>query len=230
MSGFRDIALPSGFKGYPTSGAPRWSTTIIYQSSGHTQRNQNWQHPLQKYTMADAVRDQATYEAVKRHWYAMRGPLYSFPFRDPLDFASQDLDAPDVAPTITGLDQALGVADGLTREFQLVKTYDAVGVDEEVYTRTIELPVLSSVVVLLNGLDPGTSAPTLPGGPYTYEVTRPGGKVVFDHDLTAAVVVTAGFLFEVPARFESDDAFEGIVRNFRVSGFASVTLVEERLC
>ena len=100
MSALRDIYPPVGLKGYPTSGAARWSTTLNAASSGIESRNQNWRHPLHRYTLAEAVRDHATFSAAQRHWMAMRGPFYSFPFRDPLDFASRELPAANFAPDI----------------------------------------------------------------------------------------------------------------------------------
>lgn len=232
MSGFRDIRLPVGVKGYPTSGAPRFSTTITAVASGAEHRNQNWSHALNRYTLAEAVRDQATYEATRNHWLAMRGPFYTFPFLDPLDFASGGLPAPNIAPdVVSGLDVVLGVGDGLTPSFQLVKRYTVEGdLDEETYERRITLPILETVIVLLDGLPPETEAPDLPGGPYAVTVSRPGGVVTISPAPAAGVVVTAGFLFEVPVRFDTDETFEGVVRNYRVAGFADIVLVETRPC
>lgn len=236
MSGFRDIYMPAGVVGYPTSGAPRFSTSIVGVSSGDEQRNQNRAQPLHRYTLAEAVRDHATYEALKDHWWAMRGPFYSFPFKDPLDFASVALPAANFAPTVTGEDVEIGAGDGVEREFQLVKPYAVAGlVDTESLLRTIKLPVLSTVLVLMrhqtSGLYVDPSDPTLTGGPYAYTVSRPGGVVTFTPAPHVAITsIKAGFLFDVNVRFESDDAFEGIARNFRVSGFADVVLLEIPLC
>lgn len=231
MSALRDVYLPYGFVGYPTSGAPRWSTTITAASSGLESRNQNWRHPLHRYTLAEAVRDHETYTAAEKHWMAMRGPFYSFPFRDPLDFASVALPAANHRPTISALDCVIGVGDGVRREFQLLKPYTVVsGPVSETYERPITLPIVESVLIAMNGL-PADSAPgDLPGGPYTWDVTREGGVVTFDHAPRLGVIITAGFLFDVPVRFESDDAFSGVVRSYRVSGFSDIVLVETRPC
>lgn len=231
MSGFVDIPLPFGVKGYPTSAAPRFSTSIIASSSGAEQVNQNWRHPLHRFTLAEAVREWEIVENLRDHWYAMNGPAYHFPFRDPLDFATVNLPAPNFEPVTSGLDQGFGTTDGLTREFQLVKTYTrSHGATSKSYERTITLPDLDSVVILMNGLEPGTAHPTLPGGPYTLSVSRPGGVVEFTTAPTAGIALTWGGLFDVPVRFEGDDAFEGIVRTFRAGGFADVTLIEKRPC
>lgn len=229
MSGFKDIRLPVGVKGYPTSGAPRFSTTITAVASGAEHRNQNWSRALNRFTLAEAVRDQATYEKALAHWLAMRGPLYTFPFADPLDFASRNLPAPNHAPETLGPDQVLGTGDGLNRAFQLVKAYTVVGdLEEETYERRITLPVVETVVVFINGM--ALDDPLLPGGPYSFEVSRPGGVVTLDPAPAVGQVVSAGFLFEVPVRFEADDTFEGVVRNYRVAGFADIVLLETRPC
>src|SRR5690554_6598753 len=123
MSRFVDEYPPSGFRGFPCISSPRWSTSIVAVDSGAEQANQRWEHPLHRFTLPEAVRDHATFEAVRDHWLVMRGPAPTWPFRDPLDFASRALPAANVAPTVTSTDQTLGTGDGATRKFQLVKTY-----------------------------------------------------------------------------------------------------------
>lgn len=226
MSGFIDTPLPARVKGYPTTTAPRWSTTVTAASSGAEQRNQNWASPLLRITMPEAIRDHPTFEALKEHWYRMRGPLHSWPFRDPLDFASVALPAPNVPPQVTRTDCPLGIGDGLQTNFALAKVY-AQG-EAQQYLRPITLPVVSSVVVGLQGRAPDD--PLLPGGPYTVAVSRPGGIVTITPPPPVGFVVTAGFLFDVEVRFEADDSFDGVVRTYRVSGFGDLQLLEVRPC
>jgi uncharacterized protein (TIGR02217 family) len=85
------------------------------------------------------------------------------------------------------------------------------------------LPVVDSVIVAIDGV-------VVPDTDYT--VTRPGGEIVFDLPPPVEVPgsITAGFLFDVEVRFESDDAFEGIVRTWQAGGFADLTLIEVRPC
>src|SRR5690606_36060935 len=114
-----------------------------------------------------------------------------------------------------------------TSAFQLVKTYERGGAS---YQRPIYLPQEETVLVALDGLDPATPDPALPGGPYTWTVSRPGGVVTFDKPVEEGVVVTAGFLFDVAVRFEADDSFDGIVQSYQVSGFSDLVFVEVRPC
>lgn len=219
---FIDEYLPAKVPGMPCISAPRFKTTINVNAGGKERRNQEWQHPLHRYVLPEAIarKWEEVGEDLAKHWRIMRGPLHSFPFRDPLDFASCDLVRPNQVPTVGMTDQYIGTADGFTDRFQLVKTYSVGG---ETYDREIHLPVVSSVLVARNGvLVPNTD----------YTVTRPGGEIVFTvpPPLGGSGIITAGFRFDVEVRFESDDAFEGILRATRAAGFADLTLVEVRPC
>jgi len=222
MSRFLDLYLDRCVPGYPCMSSPRWSTSITHSDSGAEQANQRWEHPLHRYTLPEAVRDHDVYEAVRDHWLIMRGPLRSFPFRDPLDFASRALDRPNHAPSITFSDQVLGTGDGIEVEFQLVKKYTR---GAESYTRNIVHPILSTVLVSVDNADPAS----LPD-PLTYTVDRSTGLVTFDGPPTPGAVVRAGFLYDVEVRFESDESFDGLLHDYGVSGFADLVLIEIRPC
>lgn len=219
MTRFRDVYAPPEMPGYPCISSPRTSTTIVQVSSGAENANQNWEHPLWRYTLPEAVREHSVYEALKAHWLVMAGPAYTWPFRDPLDFASVDLAKANVAPTVTMLDQLIGTGDGATTSFQLVKSYTRGAYS---YARKIELPVTSTVLVSVAGVDVSGSNP--------WTVSRPGGVVTFTTAPTPGQLIKAGFLFDVEVRFESDDVLDGIVRSYQISGFADIPLVGVRTC
>jgi uncharacterized protein (TIGR02217 family) len=223
---FLDIYLDDLIAGFPCYSSPRFSTSIAASWSGAEVRNRNWMHPLRTFKLPEAVREHPQYEAIQDQWLIMGGPERSFPFTDPLDFASVPLVLPNVVPDISSVDQELGVGDGSTRDFQLQKTYEREG---ETYTRPIYLPQEGEVLVALNGMPP-EDVPGGNGGPYTWTVSRPGGVVTFTPAPAAGLVVTAGFLFDVAVRFEADDSFDGIVQSYQVSGFSDLTFVEVRPC
>jgi uncharacterized protein (TIGR02217 family) len=224
---FIDEYMPEKVPGYPCISAPRFKTTIQISAGGNERRNQEWEHPLHQFILPEAIaRDADVINSLKTHWLIMAGPYNSFPWSDPIDKASIDHvpNLPDATlETLIDMeDQFIGTADGFTDTFQLVKTYSIGG---NTYDRTIHLPVVDTVVVAIDGvLVPDTD----------YTVTRPGGEVVFDvppPDPTPDPgIITAGFLFDVEVRFESDDAFEGIVRSYQVGAFADITLIEVRPC
>jgi len=219
---FIDVALDDCVPGYPTFSSPRWSTRIVMVDSGAEQVNQRWEHPLHAYTLPEAVREHEVFEAIHDHWLVMRGPVHTFPFRDPLDFASVALARPNTAPTVSGLDQVIGTGDGTTLTYQLTKTYTR---GPESYTRKVYHPVVSSVVVTVGGADPLTFSP-----PLTWSVDRLTGAITFDAAPDNGDVIRAGYLYDVEVRFESDDAFDGIVRTFGLGGFADINLIEVRPC
>jgi uncharacterized protein (TIGR02217 family) len=222
MSRFIDVYLDRCVPGYPCMSSPRWSTSITHSDSGAEQANQRWEHPLHRYTLPEAVRDHDVYEAVRDHWLITRGPLRSFPFRDPLDFASRALSRPNQIPPITFSDQVLGTGDGIAVAFQLVKTYTR---GAETYIRKVVHPVVSTVIVSINNADP------LSGGfPNPWTVDRLTGVVTFSNAPAPGAVVRAGYLYDVEVRFESDESFDGLLRDYGVSGFADLVLVEIRPC
>lgn len=225
---FIDAYPPDSIMKFGFVSSPRFSTSITAVASGAERRNRNWAHPLHSFNAPEAVECHEHLVALHNMWMTTAGPLHSFAFRDPLDFASRDLPASGRAPSIGPTDQVLGVADGATREFQIVRAYSFGG---ESYSRIIYHPVVDTVVVALNALPPETENQVLlPGGPYFWTVDRLTGVISFDKVLAAGIVVTAGYLFDVEARFEGDDSYDGIVRSYRVSGHADLVFQEVRPC
>lgn len=218
---FVDEPLPRTIPGFPCYAAPRFKTTINVNASGKERRNQEWEHPLHRYVLPEAAgRKWEVVDGLSDHWKIMRGPLHSFPFYDPFDFASCALVRPNQLPAISMTDQYLGTADGFTDSFQLVKTYS---VGAETYDRPIFHPVVTSVIIARDGV-------LVPAADYT--VSRTTGKVLFDVPpaLGGLGIITAGFLFDVEVRFEGDDSFDAILRATRAAGFADLPLVEVRPC
>jgi uncharacterized protein (TIGR02217 family) len=111
--------------------------------------------------------------------------MHGFRFRDPVDWKSC---APSQAPAAT--DQALGIGDGETREFQLIKRYTSGGIFRD---RRIEKPVEDTVLVAVNG------AVML-----ALEVDLQTGVVTFEEAPVEGAVLTAGFEFDVAVRFDTD--------------------------
>lgn len=222
---FLDEYLPPRLRAYNFVSIPRWSTVMTEVDNGAEKRDQRWKNPKYMFTAPEAVTCQEQLEDIKDVWMATRGPLHTFPFRDPMDFASRRLAMGNVAPTTGMTDQVLGVGDGFTRDFQMHKAYQFGG---EVYERLVYLPVVSSISVAINAKVP--TDVTLGGGPYTFEVIRRGGIIRFTPAPREDFVLTWGGLFDVEARFENDDAFSSIVRAYGVAGFSDLSFVEIRPC
>ncbi len=218
---FLDIYMPEEIPGYGTVSAPRFKTTIQVNAGGNERRNQEWEHPLHRFVLPEAIaRDSDVINGLKDHWLITKGPFYSFPFPDPLDKASiaHVPNAIDDDIAVSMLDQFLGTGDGFTVAFQMLKRYSRGG---QTYDRTIHLPVLDTILISDNGVlvDPGD-----------YSISRPGGIVTFDTPPTSGHALKWGGLFDVEVRFESDDTLEQVVRTWQAGGASDITLIEVRPC
>lgn len=222
MVRFIDEYLSRRVVGYPVEVGPLFSTQLVSVDSGAEQANRRWQDPIRQISIPDGVRDHATFEDLKAHWLIMGGPAQTWPWRDPTDFGSVELVAINEVPTVAFGDQPLGTGDGLTTQFQLKKRYT---VGAQTYDRDIKFPIVSTVAVGMDGAPIASFSPAT-----TVTVSRPGGIVTFSIAPPVGVVLTAGFLFDIQVRYESDDTFKGIMRTLAVSGFADIPLVEVRYC
>ena len=104
------------------------------------------------------------------------------------------------------------MGDGVRTTFALAKAYGD-------YARPIVKPVVGSVVVAIDG------APLAPSG---YAVADTTGIVALVSPPAAGVVVTAGFVFDTPVRFDID-RLDLAVDGFGAGHAVAVPLVEVRL-
>ena len=190
-------------------GGPERRTEIVTTGSGREQRNARWAHARRRWNAGYGVKSVAALSQVVSFFEERRGRLYGFRWRDRLDHCSGGATpAPD--------DQWLGTGDGMAASFQLVKRY---GADHAPYARPIAKPVAGSVRVAVGGQE------KVAGVDYDCDVTT--GLVVFraGHEPAAAAAVTAGFLFDVPVRFDSD-FLEVDLTSFAAGEIQSIPIVE----
>jgi uncharacterized protein (TIGR02217 family) len=193
-------------------GGPERRTDIVTLGSGAEERNARWADSRRRWNAGYGVKSTDDLATVLAFFEERRGRLYGFRWRDPVDHKSC---APSAAPAAT--DQVLGTGTGSQVQFQLRKRY---GTGPSPWFRTITKPVVGSVVIAVAG--------TLASAA-TYTVDHLTGRIMFSHAATPAsgANVTAGFLFDVPVRFDTD------VLDVNLSGFASgaipsIPLVEIR--
>ena len=202
--GFHDVSFP-----VPVARGARVTTMrqtqIVTLGSGHEERNTRWKHAKRTYDAGGGVRSLEDLYAVQSFFEARLGQLYAFRFRDPLDHASG---VPGAAPQPT--DQLIGEGDGLTATFALVKRY---GGQVE---RPITLAVAGSVAVAVDGV-PVTA----------FTLDAPGASIRFEPGAVPAIgaQVTAGFLFDVPCRFDRD-ALDIDLTAFRAGSLPTIPLKE----
>ena len=88
----------------------------------------------------------------------------------------------------------------------------------QTWTRRIVKPVAGSLRVALGGIEPS---------PSSWSVNTTTGIVTFDTAPAVGVLVTAGFEFDVPVRFDSD-RLDVTWDLDRLGSIASIPLVEVR--
>ena len=216
---FLDAYLPEELPIEPVGAIPRFSTQLTRVDSDDEQANRRWAEARWDFRLRERRWTMDLVNAVRAHFLACGGPFRTFPFRDPTDFASVELEYPGVVPAVSRLDQQIGTGDGAATQFQLKKRYTSV----EDYDRTITLPVAGAVLIAVNGVDPG-------GLGIGWTVSRPGGVVTFDVAITAGWPVHAGFLFDNEVRYESDDAVETIAEAAGLGALADLNFVGVRRC
>ena len=124
MQAFHEVQFPPDIS-YGVTGGPEYSTDVVMTGSGYEQRNINWSQAKCKYQAAHGVKNENQMRRLLAFFRARRGKAYGFRFKDWLDF--------------TGRREMIGVGDGKTITFQLIKTY----IDDAGYTevRKIRKPV-----------------------------------------------------------------------------------------
>jgi uncharacterized protein (TIGR02217 family) len=206
---FHEVRFPTAIA-FGASGGPERRTDVVSLASGHEERNSRWADSRRRYNAGYGVRTLDDLHAVVAFFEERRGRLYGFRWKDRVDFQS-------CAPggTVAAADQVIGEGDGDTATFQLVKTY---GAELAPFVRAIRKPVAGSVMVALDG------APVDDG----WSVDVSTGMVTFDVAPAPATMITAGFQFDVPVRFDTD-TLEINLTNFAAGDIPSIPLVEIRL-
>lgn len=208
---FHDIRFPTAIS-RGARGGPERRTDIVALGSGAEERNARWADSRRSYDAGYGVTSLDDLHAIVAFFEERRGRLHGFRWRDPLDHKSC---APNAA--ISPLDQQIGVGTGTRATFELTKLY---GSTIAPYARRITRPVAGSVVVAVAGI-------TQPGSAYT--VDHATGTVAFlaGRVPISGALVTAGFEFDVPVRFDTDK-LEINLSGFRSGAIPSIPLIEIR--
>lgn len=223
---FDEVQFPTDVSRGATA-RPRRVVDVVALRSGYEERNTIWANSRRTYNVALGMRDMSDIYDVIEFWEARRGRLRGFRFKDWADYRSLGpTDA--VAPT----DQSIGTGDNSTTNFQLVKTYSAAS---NPYTRTITKPVDSTVRIAVDSVEltTGWSVDTTTG---IVTFNDAGGfslDFIADEYSVGSIPasgtnVTAGFEFDVPVRFETEE-LEVNVALFDVGAAPDVNIVEVRV-
>ena len=208
---FHEVRFPANLS-FGSIGGPERRTDVVTLANGFEERNTPWAHSRRRYDAGAGMRSLDDIEALIAFFEARSGQVYGFRWKDWSDFKSSKASA-----EVAFDDQVIGVGDGATSAFPLVKNYLSGPVS---YTRPIKKPVAGTVRVGVgvNELQEGTD----------YQVDFASGQVVFTSAPDVDESIVAGFEFDVPVRFDTE-TIQTSMASFRAGEVPNVPVVELRI-
>ncbi|MBI1172283.1 TIGR02217 family protein [bacterium] len=208
---FHDVRYPTNLS-FGSSGGPERRTEIVTLVNGYEERNSPWQDSRRHYDAGSGMRSLDDLETLIAFFEARRGELFAFRWKDWSDFKTC---RPSQA--VGPQDQQIGVGDGVTTAFQLVKVYRS---GEQSYARVLTKPVAGTVQVAVNGVAQTATS--------QFVADLATGLVTFNLPPAAGLVVTAGCEFDVPVRFDTDRISTSLA-TFQAGQIPAVPVIEVRL-
>jgi uncharacterized protein (TIGR02217 family) len=208
---FHEIRFPANLS-FGATGGPERRTEIVTLANGHEERNTPWEHSRRRYDAGMGLRSLDDLEHLLAFFEARRGQLHAFRWKDWSDYKS-GLPSRLTLPT----DQIIGVGDAVARDFQLSKLYLSGAAS---YRRPVTKPVEGTVTIALG------NDPKLEGAEFTLNPTT--GIVTFTDPPDIGAVITAGFEFDVPVRFDTDRIALSMA-SFKAGEVPDVPVIEVRL-
>ena len=205
---FHEVRFPDNIS-RGARGGPERRTQVVELASGDEERNASWANSRRRYDISYGIRRADDLAAVVAFFEARNGRLNGFRYKDWADYKSS-LPSQAITPT----DQQIGTGTGSLNTFQLAKPYTS---GAQTWTRTIVKPVAGSVRVALNGVEQMSG----------WSVDTTTGLVSFTVAPGNAVIVRAGFEFDVPVRFDSD-MLDVTLDLERLGSITSIPLLEIR--
>lgn len=158
-------------------GGPQFNTIVNRTDGGSLVTNQNWNYPLYRGQVGYGIQSKDNLRDIIRFFYARRGRLRGFLFRDWSDYEFEG--------------ETLGTGNGVVTDFQCIRYYaDSV----LPFTRPIKRPIESTLTVYANGV-------AVPDANWSLET---GGIIRFSVAPANGVVITLTGEFDVPVHFAQD--------------------------
>lgn len=215
MNGFHYDRFPTDIS-YGSRGGPGFTTNVITVDSGQESRVARRDQERNTYDVSYGIKSFTQLATAAKFYRARKGCANGFPYKDWADFTSNPTD-PSYRSAMGTKDQVIGTGNGTTTVFQLKKLYTS---GLTTHTRKIRLPVNGTVSIWLDN--------TLKTEGVDYTIDYTTGEVTFMAAVTAGVVVSASFEFDVPVRFgqEVDELFSISIDEFDSGSIDSIPLVE----
>lgn len=210
---FHDVRFPTAIS-RNAQGGPERRTDVVVLGSGYEERNSRWADSRRSYNAGYGVKSLDDLYQIIAFFEERRGRLHTFRWRDPMDWKSC---APNATPNV--LDQVIGTGTGEHAAFQLKKVYGSAFAP---WTRDIKKPIAATVKIAVAGA--AQTAGT------NFAIDASTGVVTFlsGHIPASGASVTAGFEFDVPARFDTDK-LEINLSGFTSGAIPNIPIVEVRL-
>lgn len=173
---FLEIRFPESIA-FNSSSILEFNTTIIKAKNGYEQRNINWNSNKMKFNIINGIKTKTELDELITFFRNVKGAGYGFRFKDFTDYQAEN--------------QYIGVGNGKTKEFQLIKAYRVS--DNIVYYRKITKPVISTVRVFINDIE---------SKDFNIDLTT--GLITLNTVPEVNTSIKANFEFDVPVRFEND--------------------------
>lgn len=179
-----------------------YDTQINKSKNGREQRISNRNEPLLYYNVIGGIKTKEEIDSIIKLFKLVKGRTIGFRFKDWLDYSVTN--------------QIIGVGDGKTTEFQLVKTYTVILNNENItYIRKITKPVKSTVSIFVNGVNYNDNL----------VIDYTNGKIIFKNPVPLNEIITANFEFDVPVRFDND-TLEISMKNVNSGEINNIKLIE----
>ena len=208
---FHEVRFPANLS-FGSVGGPERRTEVVTLANGFEERNTPWAHSRRRYDAGLGMRSLDDIEQLIAFFEARRGQMFGFRWKDWSDYKSARASQPP-APS----DQPLGIGDGVLTEFQLTKTYRS---GDFSYVRPITKPVAGTLQVAVSG------ATMIEGSDFTVDSAT--GVLSFTLPPLPDADVTAGFEFDVPVRFDTNQ-IQTSVASFKAGDVPNVPIVEVRV-
>lgn len=189
MTSFHEVLFPLEIA-LRARGGPERRTQIATTATGREERNQRWLSSKRRYDAGSGVKSLDDIYKIVTFFEERRGMLYGFRWRDRLDYSSS-LSGLGLKPKPS--DQKIGIGNGVQTRFTLIKTYGTIAP----YERLIQKPIADSVLIQIDDRVLSENSD------YTVDLTT--GIISFlKTPPPNGAVICAGYLFDVPVRFDSD--------------------------
>lgn len=208
---FHEVRFPASLS-FGSAGGPERRTDVVTLANGFEERNTPWAHSRRRYDAGLGLRSMDDIDKVLAFFEARRGRLHGFRWKDWSDFKSGK-----ASREIGFEDEVIALGDEETTEFRLQKIYRS---GEQTYSRPIHKPVVATVQIGLGSVEQVQGV--------DYEINHDTGIVTFAHPPSVGVEVTAGFEFDVPVRFDTDQIVVSAA-SFQAGEVPSVPVVELRI-